>query len=202
MSDISRFCEDGDLDGVKRSIKEHGLNVETRIGHGWTPLMVVCKNGYLEIAKYLIEECNANIEGRSIFGGWTPLMFACRSGHLEIVKYLVEHHGVDVEVKEGVIDEKNALIYACQYDHLEITKYLVEQCNANVEVCDRNGVTPLMYACWYGHLEIVKYLVEECDANVFVETEREERASDITFSIQIKKYLREVEEIAMMKKHP
>lgn len=46
---------------------EHRAEVEVAMlvaakTHGATPLVVACRNGHYDVAEYLIQRCNANIE--------------------------------------------------------------------------------------------------------------------------------------------
>ena len=93
-------------------------------------------------------------------------------------------------------------MFVFRFGYLEMAKYLVEQKPELINDQDKYGRSPLMHKCIYGRLEMVKYLVEECDVDVFVEDNRGGRALGYTYKEEIREYLLEVEEFAMMKKHP
>ncbi|CAF3570989.1 unnamed protein product, partial [Rotaria sp. Silwood2] len=59
---------------------------------GIRPLHLACKEGYLSIVEYLIEQ-DTQIDAIDA-DFWTPIHYACFKGHLEIVKliYLKEKH--------------------------------------------------------------------------------------------------------------
>lgn len=65
-----------------------GANVEARDNTGRTPLIRVCIEGFVEIAKTLIEEGHANIAARSNDGSH-PIVVAARKGYRELVQYLL-----------------------------------------------------------------------------------------------------------------
>ncbi|KAL3279533.1 hypothetical protein HHI36_017042 [Cryptolaemus montrouzieri] len=129
---------------------------------GATPLVIACRNGHYEVAEYLIEKCNADIEqpGSVMFDGETiegapPLWCAAAAGHLDIVKLLTSH---GAKVNSTTRTNSTPLRAACFDGHLEIVKYLVQN-GADIEVANRHGHTCLMIACYKGHLTITKYLL-------------------------------------------
>ena len=81
------------------------------------------KEGHLDIVKYLVEECHANIEAKDN-DGCTPLHRASDYEHLDIVKYLVEECHCNVEAKDN--DGCTPLHRASDYEHLDIVKYLAD----------------------------------------------------------------------------
>lgn len=131
--------------------------------NGATPLTMAARNGHLEVAEYLIEHCNADIEqvGSVTFDGETiegapPLWCAAAAGHVLLVKSLVQH---GARVNSTTKTNSTPLRAACFDGHFEIVKYLIDQ-EADMEVANRHGHTCLMIACYKGHFKIAKYLVE------------------------------------------
>ncbi len=94
-----------------------------------TPLIIAAANGQLDIVKYLIEQCHANIHPQNERNA-TLLMFASAGGNKEVVKYLVEE--CKINVNQGDIKGNTALALASQGEHLDVVKYLIEECKANV----------------------------------------------------------------------
>lgn len=86
-------CRDGQLWIVKEGLKEGG---DIKVGHD-TPFIWACKNGHLDIVRYLLE----NVEGIEInTTNASPIRYACTNGHTDVVKYLVENGGDANSVKE------------------------------------------------------------------------------------------------------
>ena len=131
--------------------------------NGATPLIMSGRNGHLEVVKYLIENCQAEIEqvgsvtidGETIEGA-PPLWCAAAAGHLHIVKYLVEH---GANVNKTTYTNSTPLRAACFDGHFDIVQYLVEQ-KADIEIANRHGHTCLMISCYKKHLSIVQYLLD------------------------------------------
>ena len=126
-------------------------------------LLQAIKQCNIEVAKYLIKDCNANVETKDS-NGRTPIYFASQAGFLEIIKYLVEQHHVDTNIKDKY--GNTPLNVASYKGHLDVVKYLVENCHANVEISDSNGWTPLNYASYNGNIEVISYLYEHYHANI------------------------------------
>ncbi|VDK40693.1 unnamed protein product [Taenia asiatica] len=136
--------------------------INTPTSSGQTVLISACRNGKLDIVKYLVDECGADMEqvgtvhfdGEAV-EGVTPLWCAAAANYLEIVRFLVDR-GADVN--RTTITNSTALRAACFDGHEEVVRYLVER-GANVETPNRHEHTCLMIACFRGHENIVKYLL-------------------------------------------
>lgn len=127
-----------------------------------TPLVMACRFGHFDVAEYLIERCNADIEqpGAVVFDGETiegapPLWCAAAAGHLPVVRLLVRH---GAKVNSTTKTNSTPLRAACFDGHFDIVKFLVEH-KADIEVANRHGHTCLMIVCYKGHLRIAKYLL-------------------------------------------
>lgn len=60
-------------------------SVATRTIEGWTPLMIACGGGKLEVVKELMD-VDAGLHDRDRVFGSNPLMWACGGGHSEVVR--------------------------------------------------------------------------------------------------------------------
>ncbi|CAB3378597.1 Hypothetical predicted protein [Cloeon dipterum] len=127
-----------------------------------TPLVMACRYGHYDVAEYLIEKCNADIEqpGAVVFDGETiegapPLWCAAAAGHLAVVKLLVRH---SANVNSITKTNSTPLRAACFDGHFDIVKFLIEH-HADIEIANRHGHTCLMIVCYKGHIKIAKYLL-------------------------------------------
>ncbi|CAG0890707.1 unnamed protein product [Cyprideis torosa] len=130
--------------------------------NGATPLVMACRNGHLDVAKYLVLNCKANLEqtGSVTFDGETiegapPLWCAAAAGHFEIVTLLVGH---GANVNSTTKTNSTPLRAACFDGHFHIVRYLISK-GADLEIANRHGHSCLMIACYKGHYEIAKYLI-------------------------------------------
>lgn len=121
-------------------------------GPGWSALMEACRQGNLEVVKYLVKK-GANINAKNKFG-WTPLMIACELGHSEIVDFLLKN-GARINEKNKV--KETALLIACKNGHKDIIMKLIKN-NAKVNDRDLLRQTSLMYACQWGFVDAYKAL--------------------------------------------
>jgi hypothetical protein len=86
--ELLKASKEGNMEKVKEYIQG-----EVNIHKGDEfPLRLACKNGHLEVVKYLIEEAGADIYG----GNQKFLGLASYYGHLEVVKYLIDVAKVNV----------------------------------------------------------------------------------------------------------
>ena len=127
----------------------------TNDGKNTYNLYTACFNGYVEVAKLLIEK-GADVN-TTISNGFTPLYVACLNGDAELVKLLIEK-GADVNPTKS--DGLTPLYGACLKGHAELVKLLIEK-GADVNVTTSNGFTPLYVACLNGDAELVKLLIEK-----------------------------------------
>jgi ankyrin repeat protein len=89
---------------------------------GASPLMWAAGGGYIEMVRYLVEECGCDPsqgqKGKRSFSGRTALHWAARNGHFRVVEYLVNCSRVDLEA--ATIDGTAAFGWACWQGHLPI----------------------------------------------------------------------------------
>lgn len=105
-------------------LRQYDVCVDTTDAINQTPLLVAVGLGYGEIAKYLIEECKANVRIRSN-NGCSALDIACSRGDLDTTKLLVEN-GAEVNHCHGA-SQMNPLDYAynCRHLGLSLSWYLI-----------------------------------------------------------------------------
>ncbi|EPT02761.1 hypothetical protein FOMPIDRAFT_1059042 [Fomitopsis schrenkii] len=154
---------------------------------GQTALHAASSRGYLDIVKWLVEDCGAipDIEDRE---GETALHKAALHGHLHVVKYLVPD---EADVHSQDADGWTALHNACSKGYLDIVKYLCEEGGASeafdgvrgVDIRSKGGWTPLMNAASKGHLPVVLYLLTKQNADPFVRNKWGETAYDAAAAV-------------------
>lgn len=104
-------------------------------------LIYVCKNGNLELVKYIH---SLGIKNE------VALAHAADNGHLNVVKYLISN-GYDIHYYNNY-----ALRLAADSGHIEVVKYLVSL----GAIVDDNNNEAISLASKKGHIRIVKYLVK------------------------------------------
>ncbi|MCP4134951.1 MAG: ankyrin repeat domain-containing protein [bacterium] len=152
---------EGNLADIKKSL-EAGADLEFNLRYGddcgMTALMLACRGGDLETARFLVEKGARVYAGQldySYLLGTTPLMFALENGSRELIEFLVE--------KEASVNSGNkretVLMRAAERGDPEILKLLIQN-GADVNRFGDMNKTPLMAACKKGHFEAARILVE------------------------------------------
>ncbi len=120
----------------------------------FTPLHIACQKGYIEAAKYFIDQQH-NVNAKNFFDS-TPLHIAAYYGETKIIHHLIKN-GSDINGKN--YSGATPLHMACMNKKLESVKILVENgANPNAEGdCE---VTPLSDAICSGCVLMVQYLIK------------------------------------------
>ncbi|KAJ6219888.1 hypothetical protein RDWZM_005700 [Blomia tropicalis] len=130
---------------------------------GTTPVLVATRNGHCHMLRYLIEECNADVEqvGRVEFDGEKvenapPLWCAAAVGCIDCVRLLMQN---GAKINSTTSTNSTPLRAACFDGHFPIVKLLVES-GADIELANRHGHTCLMISCYKKHYMIASYLID------------------------------------------
>jgi ankyrin repeat protein len=160
-------ANNGRFDEVRELYERHGSSiVNVSCSQKWTALHDATVHGRVEIVKYLVATCGADIQIANRYGR-TAMHYVIYSGQVEIVQYLVEMAGADIHALENY--GFSSLHCAAEQASLEIVQYLVEQCVANMNAVDFKGNTPLHMATSsvvYSKRKAIQYLAEMCSANI------------------------------------
>lgn len=119
-----------------------------RARDGCAPLFLVCKRGNVDIAEFLVTNCDADTEQRGMFENpedqsvhcVTPLWCAAVSAKIPIVKFLVKL-GADINALSDT--GSTPVRSACFMTNIDVVKYLVEH-GADIKKSNYNGGTCLI----------------------------------------------------------
>jgi hypothetical protein len=118
-------------------------NVESRHERK-TALMIVSEAGFTALAKFLVEERNADVDAKRAKTNETALMLAAKNGHAKTVDYLLEERAdPNAQDTEG----RTALMSAVTMKNLETIK-LLSKCTDN-KIQNMWGETALIVAAAY-----------------------------------------------------
>lgn len=80
-------CASGDVTMASILVNEAcpAASVAARTIEGWTPLMIACGGGRLEVVKVLLEAGAAILDRDTTFRS-NPVMWACGGGHSQVVR--------------------------------------------------------------------------------------------------------------------
>jgi ankyrin repeat protein len=175
---------DGHLEAIKL-FKEFGGDVNGVDRDGCTSLIYACTYNHVDIAQYLITECQSDLKYANSMGltalhyiclnnltdllvfinesnihtsspsGLSLLHCVCIKGHIDIFKHLISMSAIDMTVSDSI--EMTPLHYLCKYGYMS----LVEIYPRNVMLFNQrnsDGATPLLLACQGGYFDIVKHI--------------------------------------------
>ncbi|XP_062615065.1 protein fem-1 homolog A-like [Saccostrea cucullata] len=128
---------------------------------GKSALFLACELEEEEIVKYLVEECDADVEQKGLIDDVmynvqvTPLWMAAERGSFDTVKCLIENGASCNNMSQGGL---SPLMAACQSDSADIVYFL---CNhgANVNKISEAGDTCLRKAA--GNPELCKFFISQ-----------------------------------------
>mmetsp|Transcript_19395 Transcript_19395/g.41770 ORF Transcript_19395/g.41770 Transcript_19395/m.41770 type:complete len:136 (+) Transcript_19395:838-1245(+) len=109
---------------LKRAMPIQALQTIMEIPHSTLQATTqAAVSGRLSIAKFLVEEHQANVNASNDKGD-TPLHISSKKGHLSFVKYLVEEAHSDVHVTNN--DGHIPLALASEHGQIDTVRFLVE----------------------------------------------------------------------------
>lgn len=155
-------AENGRLNVIAYLLTLPNIDVDYGKSKDFTPLMIACNEGYLDIVQYLLSH-NANMNNCIPTTGSSVLHIAAKTGRKDIVDCLLEHN--------AVIDQTNAfgstaLHVAIAKSHQGVVETLVTH-NANVNILNKRGTSPLQSAVSALSITMVKYLINHnADVNM------------------------------------
>ncbi|CAL1535234.1 unnamed protein product [Lymnaea stagnalis] len=117
---LLKACSLGDLSDVQVFIQS-GADLETRHDSGNTPLLTCAKNGFTDIASFLLEK-GADVNASNHFEE-TPLILSVRlSGSLDLAKLLLKQKKIEVDRTDGA--GYTALMVAIERKDIEAMQIL------------------------------------------------------------------------------
>jgi len=130
--------------GNIRQVESHvfdGASTNEPDQYGETPLHLAAAAGHMEMVKFLVEECRAEINCTN-WEGWSPLFWATVRGQVDVVKYLITM-GADIQLQAS--QDWMPLHYASLNGDVEMVDILLSN-GADVAATNAFGSTPLTLA--------------------------------------------------------
>ena len=136
--------------------------VEKIEGEDNAPLFVAVKRGNVDMVKFLVMECRANLEERGVYEDKqyasrllvTPLWYSAVTNNLQVAS-LLKWLGADIDATADT--GETAVLYACGLSNEKVVKFLVEH-GADIERKNIYGETCLMRATHSSH--ICQFLID------------------------------------------
>lgn len=141
----------GTIEEAQQWILEKPNSVNEITKHGFSPLILACYSGNIEMVIFLINN-KADVNFMSSEG--TALMAATVKGNLKMVDFLLENDANPNLTNEAGI---SALMYAVQFKNVSIVKSLLKY-KANKLLLDKEGKSAFEYAVFSKNEEIINLL--------------------------------------------
>uniref|UniRef100_A0A3B4EVA9 Ankyrin repeat, SAM and basic leucine zipper domain containing 1 n=1 Tax=Pundamilia nyererei TaxID=303518 RepID=A0A3B4EVA9_9CICH len=157
VSALKKAISNGDTDTVKQLL-DNGVDVETRLGFEWTPLMCAVSVANYDLAKLLLDRgASANFSKDH----WTVLMASCTASASEdkiarCVELLLSRNADPNMVDRS---QMTCLMLAARDNYSKVINLLVSH-GAEINIQERNGYTALTIAVHYGREEAVLKLLQ------------------------------------------
>ncbi|KAL6106259.1 asz1 [Pungitius sinensis] len=154
---LKRAIHKGDI-GTVQQLLDNGVDVETRLGFEWTPLMCAVNVANYDLAKLLLDRgASANFSKDH----WTVLMASCTASATDdkiarCVEILLSRNADPNMVDRS---QMTCLMLAAKAGHSKVINLLVSH-GAAINVQDASGNTALCIAVQYGREEAVLKLLQ------------------------------------------
>ena len=153
----------------------HGhADVEKKDIYGFTPFLRACNGSNFKAVKYLIQNCNANVDVKDNCGR-TALHICCETSNAnatEICQFLISECHANVETTD--CKGRTPLHIACRHGKIDTVRYLIQDGHANVEATDNDGYNALCHIGKCDDLNTIRFLVQECYLNLFTHLSKEQ----------------------------
>ncbi|XP_028843506.1 ankyrin repeat, SAM and basic leucine zipper domain-containing protein 1 isoform X2 [Denticeps clupeoides] len=155
---LKRAINAGDVPLVEELL-DSGMDVETRLGFQWSPLMYAVHTGHHDLAKVLLDRGASANFSRDLY---TVLMAACTASAAEdkiarCVELLLSRKADPSACNRSRV---TPLMMAAKEGYAQVVNLLL--CHgAEVNVQDKGGFTALLVAVQYGNIEVVLQLLKQ-----------------------------------------
>ncbi|OQV15346.1 Protein arginine N-methyltransferase 5 [Hypsibius exemplaris] len=155
---LHEAVENGHRECVVYLAETIGVSVNSLKRADWTPLMLACVKGNLDMIRYLVAHgADVHFENKD---GWNAFHLACREGNLEACKLLQELDPTGTSEscsKNG----RSPLHTAALHGRRSVVQFLLRECGYKPTTQDATGQTPIMNAKTAGHLELAQLMESE-----------------------------------------
>ncbi|KAG5273820.1 hypothetical protein AALO_G00155910 [Alosa alosa] len=175
VSTLKRAINTGDTKVVEQLL-DNGVEVDTRLGFEWTPLMCAVHAGNYDMAKLLLDRGASANFSRDLY---TVLMAACTASVSEgkIVKCVELLLSRNADPNASNKSRMTSLMMATREGHSQVINLLVSH-GAEINSQDESGNTALTIAVQYGREEAVLKLLQ-LGADKTLKTKAGKTATDL-----------------------
>ncbi|XP_048258038.1 ankyrin repeat domain-containing protein 50-like [Haliotis rufescens] len=170
-------CSEGHLETVEFVLSLNVVDIDSRGGGSWTPVMRATYRGHRDVVELLVSK-GADVslvdgDGNNI------LHLACSEGHLETVEFVLSLNVVDINSRGRW--SLTPVMRAARNGHTDVLELLVSK-GADVSLVDEDGYNILHWACIEGHLETVEFMLSLNVVDIDARNNDGETAADMARS--------------------
>jgi ankyrin repeat protein len=137
--DVFDVARSGRIDQIEALMQKNADTINAINDNGFTPLLLACYRGNVEVAKYLIKKVN---DINYISPSGTALAAAVVKGNYQLAKELLLYHAnPNLADEQGIVP----LMYAVEFKDIKLVQLLLEH-NGDKTVSDKAGKTLFEYA--------------------------------------------------------
>jgi len=165
MTSLFFACARGRIGIARALVAQPGVSVSARNQHGSTPLQMAAAHGQLEIVRWLVQDCNADVNSYVPLSMDSPLHAAAKHDHLDCVIWLVEKAAARIQPDTSAGDwpaGNNVIAHAAREGHLRVVRWLLTHCQFRSDSLE----VALAKACGGGHFSVVRLLVEQGNVRI------------------------------------
>uniref|UniRef100_A0A1X7UM73 Death domain-containing protein n=1 Tax=Amphimedon queenslandica TaxID=400682 RepID=A0A1X7UM73_AMPQE len=119
---------------------------------------------YIDVVKYLINECNCDIMVTDKDG--VPFLYYVASeGLLDALKCMVMNINGHIMDKQ-YHDTNGRTVLHCAVKHIDVVKYLINEYNCDIMVTDKDGIPFLHYVASEGLLDVLKCMIMNINGHI------------------------------------
>ncbi|TKS73888.1 SAM and basic leucine zipper domain-containing protein 1 Germ cell-specific ankyrin [Collichthys lucidus] len=197
VSMLKRAISKGNIGAVEQLL-DNGMDVETRLGFEWTPLMCAVSVANYDLAKMLLDRgANASFNK----GHWTVLMASTTASASEDKIALCVELLLTRNADPNMVDRSQltCLMLAAREGYSKVINLLVSH-GAEINVQDSNGFTALSIAVQYGRVEaVLKLLQLGADKTIRTNTGKSPADLAVTYKhAQISKILASLSQVSTL----
>jgi len=121
---LRKACMDGDLSKVKELLQLPDIDINQKEQNelGYTPLILACRSGNVEIVKLLLNQKRIDVNLES-YSGTTPFLWACFHEKMDIVEVFLKNNQVDINKEDNC--GCTPLIRASIWGKVEVVKRIL-----------------------------------------------------------------------------
>ncbi|XP_055999743.1 uncharacterized protein LOC125677291 [Ostrea edulis] len=140
---------------ILQLLADNEVDVRHKNNNGWNILHVACRNGELEMSRYIIQtypDLLHSVDNE----GWNAALLAAGGENVRILQLLADNQ---VDVKHKNIGW-SILHVACIHSNLEMSRYIIQTYPDLLHSVDNDGLNAALHAARGGNVKILKLLAD------------------------------------------